>query len=180
MAKIKIKFGANEVEVDSRDFYLDNQTIGDVIESLSRHMNKNAAEAASENPAEPPPEAAEVTAATTTTTTAAPETTTGPKADYGSLNSLEDAEAFEPEFSEPRPIGPGEIRSKLRILETSRFFDSPRTVAETVQQLREFGWAAGLLDVSKALARMASAKEISKNSVEERTHYFARTALLAN
>ena len=82
---------------------------------------------------------------------------------YG-LEYLDDAEVYEPEFNEPKYITSHEIKSKLRILETSRFFDSPRTVTETVQQLREYGWASSPLDVSKALAKMASNKEIMKNS----------------
>jgi hypothetical protein len=51
-------------------------------------------------------------------------------------------------------------------------------VTETVQQLREFGWAASSLDVSKALAKMASSKEILKNSFENRTHYFVEEPLV--
>ena len=39
------------------------------------------------------------------------------------LEYLDDAEAYEPEFNEPKYISPHEIKSKLRILETSRFFD---------------------------------------------------------
>ena len=69
------------------------------------------------------------------------------------LESLDDAETYEPEFSEPKYVGFDEIKSKLRILETSKFFDLPRTVTETVQQLREYGWATNSLDVSKALAK---------------------------
>ena len=98
---------------------------------------------------------------------------------YG-LEYLDDAEANEPEFDEPTYISSNEIKSKLRILETSKFFDSPRTVTETVQQLREYGWATSPLDVSKALAKMASNKEIMKNSHENRTQYFVEEALLAN
>ncbi len=148
MAKIKIRFGTSEIEVDSRDFYLDNQTVGNVIEDLSKHMSGNPETPAREAPA--------------------------PEAGRGSLESLRDAEAFEPEFDEPRHIEAGEIRPRLRALESDRFFDSPRTVAETVKQLRESGWDASSLDVSVALARMASSKEISKNSDEDRTYYFAR------
>ena len=96
------------------------------------------------------------------------------------LEYLDDAEAYEPEFNEPKYITSHEIKSKLRILETSKFFDSPRTVTETVQQLREYGWAASPLDVSKALAKMASNKEIMKNSEENRTHYFTQESLVAN
>ncbi len=36
MAKIKIKIGENEIEVDSRDFYIDNNTIGEVIENAEK------------------------------------------------------------------------------------------------------------------------------------------------
>ena len=60
-------------------------------------------------------------------------------------------------------------------METSGFFNSPRTVTETVEQLREYGWAASPLDVSKALAKMASNREMYKNSYENRTHYFIQT-----
>ena len=100
-------------------------------------------------------------------------------AQYG-LEYLDDAEVYEPEFNEPKYITFHEIKSKLRILETSRFFDSPRTVTETVEQLREYGWAPSSLDVSKALAKMASSKEIMKNSEENRTHYFTQEPLIAN
>ena len=96
------------------------------------------------------------------------------------LEYLDDAETFEPEFNEPKYITSDEIISKLKILETSKFFDSPRTVTETVQQLREFGWAASPLDVSKALAKMALSKEILKNSFENRTHYFVEESLVTN
>ncbi len=96
------------------------------------------------------------------------------------LEYLDDAEVYEPEFSEPKYITPHEIKSKLRILETSRFFDSPRTVTETVQQLREYGWSSSSLDVSKALAKMASNKELMKNSHENRAHYFVRESLISN
>ena len=30
MARIKLKLGENEIEVDSRDFYVDNQTLGEI------------------------------------------------------------------------------------------------------------------------------------------------------
>jgi len=100
-------------------------------------------------------------------------------AQYG-LEYLDDAEVYEPEFNEPKYITFHEIKSKLRILETSRFFDSPRTVTETVEQLREYGWATSSLDVSKALAKMASSKEIMKNSHENRTHYFVQEPLVSN
>ena len=159
MARIKLKLGENEIEVDSRDFYVDNQTLGEIIQNMTSHLPESHAKVIYETepvvtPTEIPVESG--------------------------LESLEDAEIFEPEFNEPTYIAPNEVKSKLRILETSRFFDSPRTVTETVEQLREYGWAASPLDVSKALAKMASQKEILKNSSENRTHYFVEDALVAN
>ncbi len=161
MARIKLKLGENEIEVDSRDFYVDNQTLGEVIDNISHHLPENHAKIVYE------------------TESTAKSTGTEHSSQYG-LEYLDDAEVFEPEFSEPKYITSHEIKSKLRILETSRFFDSPRTVTETVEQLREYGWASSPLDVSKALAKMASSKEIMKNSSENRTHYFVQESLLSN
>ncbi|NQV40168.1 MAG: hypothetical protein HQ505_06475 [Nitrosopumilus sp.] len=161
MARIKLKLGENEIEVDSRDFYVDNQTLGEIIDGISKHLPENQAKIVYE-----------------TETTQSPTEVEHP-AQFG-LEYLDDAEVYEPEFNEPKYITSHEIKSKLRILETSKFFDSPRTVTETVQQLREYGWAAGLLDVSKALAKMASNREIMKNSKENRTHYFVEESLIAN
>ena len=36
MAKIRIKQGTNEIEIDSRDFYVDNDSITEVVESLKQ------------------------------------------------------------------------------------------------------------------------------------------------
>ena len=161
MARIKLKLGENEIEVDSRDFYVDNQTLGEVIDSISHHLPENHAKSVYE------------TESITKSTQAKHSALFG-------LEYLDDAEVYEPEFSEPKYITSHEIKSKLRILETSRFFDSPRTVTETVEQLREYGWATSPLDVSKALAKMALSKEIMKNSHENRTHYFVQESLLSN
>ncbi len=161
MARIKLKLGENEIEVDSRDFYVDNQTLGEVIDSISHHLPENHAKIVYE------------------TESITKSTQAEHSAQFG-LEHLDDAEVYEPEFSEPKHITSHEIKSKLRILETSRFFDSPRTVTETVEQLREYGWATSPLEVSKALAKMASSKEIMKNSHENRTHYFVQESLLSN
>ena len=157
MAKIKLKFGENEIEVDSRDFYVDNQTLGEVIENLSKLLEDNRTKPTYENPVNSVPK----------------------ETNFDSLNSLDDVEIFEPEFNEPQPISAKEIKDKLIILEKNSFFNTPRTVTETVQQLREYGWVASPLDVSKTLVNMASNKEISKNSSENRTHYFVQEAILA-
>ena len=159
MAKIKLKFGENEIEVDSRDFYFDNQTIGEVIENLAKLIEENQ------------------TRPIISTQTDIP---INNEPNYESLNSLEDVEIFEPEFNEPKPISSAEIKDKLQILEKNTFFNVPRTVTETVQQLREYGWVASPLDVSKALVNMASNREISRNSTENRTHYFVQEAILTN
>jgi len=162
LARIKLKIGENEIEVDSRDFYVDNQTLGEIIEDISNHLPDNQAKIVYEAEDIQKPTQVEQSAES-----------------FG-LEYLDDAEAYEPEFNEPKYIASHEIKSKLRILETSRFFDSPRTVTETVQQLREYGWATSPLDVSKALAKMASNKEILKNSNENRTHYFVQESLITN
>ena len=161
MARIKLKIGENEIEVDSRDFYIDNQTLGEIIDSISHHLPENHAKIVYE-------------------TESIRKSTQVEHLTQSGLEYLDDAEVYEPEFSEPKHITSHEIKSKLRILETSRFFDSPRTVTETVEQLREYGWATSPLDVSKALAKMASCKEIMKNSYENRTHYFVQEPLISN
>ena len=160
LARIKLKIGENEIEVDSRDFYVDNQTLGEIIDNISNHLPENQAKIVYE--------------------TESIKSSEGNNSDQFGLESLDDAEAFEPEFNEPKYVTSNEIKSKLRILETNRFFDSPRTVSETVQQLREYGWATSSLDVSKALVKMASNKEIMKNSHNSKIHYFVEDALIIN
>ena len=152
MARIKLKIGENELEVDSRDFYVDNKTLGEIIDSISQYMPENKAKIVYE------------TKPTTRLNSSITSTEHG-------LEYLDDAETFEPEFNEPKYITSNEIISKLKILETSKFFDSPRTVTETVQQLREYGWATSSLDVSKALAKMALNKKFTKSSSENRICY---------
>ena len=113
MAKIRVKQGNNEIEIDSRDFYVDNDSAAEIIESLKQQLQKT------------------------------------PKNDV--MNSLDNAEFHEPEFSSPVSITVDDIRYKLRILAKNSFFDQPRTVSETVSQLTEYGWNASPFDVSVAL-----------------------------
>ena len=40
MAKIRVKQGDNEIEIDSRDFYVDNDSITEVVESLKQLLNE--------------------------------------------------------------------------------------------------------------------------------------------
>ena len=155
MAKIKIKIGENEIEVDSRDFYIDNNTIGEVIENISIYLqgsNKNFFE---QIPIQENGEG------------------------MNKLSLLEDAEVHEPEFTDPVLITIDKLHGKLVTLSTNSFFDQPRTVSETVSELRENGWIASPLDVSKVLAKMAFCKELLKNKQDDRSFYFVKEALLA-
>ena len=161
MARIKLKLGENEIEVDSRDFYVDNQTLGEIIDDISQHLPENQAKIVYETDAVQSPTEVEH------------------PAQFG-LEYLDDAEAYEPEFNEPKYIQSSEILSKLKILETSKFFDSPRSVGETVQQLREYGWATSTLDVSKALAKMALNKKFTKTSIENQIRYSIESIPLSN
>ena len=148
MARIKLKIGENELEVDSRDFYVDNQTLGEIVDNISQYLPENQAKIVYES-----------------------ESTSKSNLTEHGLEYLDDAETFEPEFNEPKYIASTEIKSKLKILETSKFFDSPRSVGETVQQLREYGWATSTLDVSKALAKMSLNKKFTKVSTENQIRY---------
>ena len=142
MAKIRVKQGNNEIEIDSRDFYVDNDTAEEVIETLKQLISD--------------------------------------KSDNSVMDSLEDAEFHEPEFSEPVNVTISDIKNKLRILAKNSFFDQPRTVGEAVSQLSEYGWSASPLDVSVALTKMAFNKEVLKNTQEDRNFYFSKEALLTN
>lgn len=163
MAKIKIKFGENEIEIDSRDFYVDNESIGEIIDNVTKHLQENKARIAFDD------RSLEQLEKITETY----------KTNLDSLNTLEDVETHEPEFTPAKPISFDEIHDKLLFLESKSFFDTPRTVTETVEQLREYGWSASLLDVSKVLAKMALKCEILKNTHDNRNYYFVKEALLA-
>ncbi|MGI0026588.1 MAG: hypothetical protein ACREAD_01945 [Nitrosopumilaceae archaeon] len=153
MAKIRLKFGENEIEVESKDFYVDNKSIDEVIYNLSRFVARNQTEEQRTN--------AQVEILR--------EALNESKTNY--LSSLEDAEIHEPEFVQPISIDRNQIRSKIHILARDSFFEQPRTVSEVVAQLREYGWAAVPLDVSKVLANMALKKEIQKDMREKRSYY---------
>jgi hypothetical protein len=140
MARIRLKLGTNEIEVDSKDFYVDNQSVDDVISNLARYV-------------------AEATPVPNT------EITTN----Y--LDSLEDAEIHEPEFTAPVSIDHNQIKSKIHILVRDSFFEQPRTVSEVVAQLYEYGWSARPLDVSKVLVNMASNRELQKELQDKRNYY---------
>ena len=96
------------------------------------------------------------------------------------LSSLENAEVYEPEFGEPVFVPLDELHGKLLILSKNSFFDKPRIVSETVNELREHGWITNPLDVSKILAKMAFGKELRKGKQDDRSFYFVQKELLAN
>ena len=155
LAKIKLRVGDSEIEIDSRDFYVDNQTIGKVIENLSSLLQESSAGII-------------------------PYSNESAIEENNSLDSLENAEAYEPEFGEPVFVSINELQGKLSILSKNSFFDKPRTVSETVNELRERGWITNPLDVSKTLAKMAFDKELRKGKQADRSFYFAQKELLAS
>ena len=142
MAKIRVKQGNNEIEIDSRDFYIDNDSAAEIIESLKQQLQKT------------------------------------PQNDV--MNSLDNAEFHEPEFSSPVSLTVEDLKNKLRILAKNSFFDQPRTVSECVSQLMAHGWSASPFDVSLALTKMAFNKEFLKDTNDERNYYFSKEALLTN
>ncbi|KAG2479916.1 MAG: hypothetical protein NPMRd3_190024, partial [Nitrosopumilales archaeon] len=92
MAKIKLKYGENEIEIESRDFYVDNQTIGEVIQNITTHLEENKARILYENQSTKNSESEKIY--------------------QGSMNylkTLDNAEIHEPEFHTPIPIFEEEI-----------------------------------------------------------------------
>ena len=157
MAKIKLRIGKDEIEVDSRDFYVDNQTIGQVVEDIALHLHQCSGKTINEDQFDQ-----------------------NNIKNNDALSSLEDVEIYEPEFSDPVFVPINALREKLLVLSKNSFFDQPRTVSETVSELRERGWETSPLDVSKILAKMAFSRELLKNKRDDRSFYFAKEALLAN
>ena len=155
MAKIKLRIGDNEIEIDSRDFYIDNHTIGKVIENITALLQDSSVRVM-------------------------PYSTEYDVGESSALSSLENAEVYEPEFGEPVFVPINELHGKMLILSKNSFFDKPRTVSETVNELREHGWIVNPLDVSKILAKMAFSKELTKGKQADRSFYFVQKELLTN
>ena len=155
LAKIKLRIGDNEIEIDSRDFYVDNHTIGKVIENITMLLQESSARIM-------------------------PYSTEYGVGESDALSSLENAEVYEPEFGEPVFVSLNELHGKLLILSKNSFFDKPRTVSQTVNELRERGWIVNPLDVSKTLAKMAFGKELSKGKQADRSFYFVQKELVTN
>ena len=99
---------------------------------------------------------------------------------YGNVMGSFAVEGYEPEFGEPVFVQINKLHGKLAILSENSFFDKPRTVSETVNELRERGWVVNPLDVSKVLAKMAFSKELSKGKQADRSFYFVQKEILTN
>jgi hypothetical protein len=157
MARIRIKCGQNEVEIESKDFYVDNQSVGEVINNLSVFVKDYCSSTLQYDYSYGhPAQGAEC------------------------LNMLEDAEIHEPEFVKPTFLDKRQVRNKIKTLVEDSFFDQPRTVSEVVTQLREYGWAAVPLDVSKALTDMAFSNQLQKDLREKRSYYSVAKMLEVN
>lgn len=157
MARIKIKYGQNEIEIESKDFYIDNESIDQVICNLASFVkDSTTSNVQYEYSYDKSTPATEL------------------------LHSLEDAEIHEPEFVKPKFIAKDQIRSKMQSLIHDGFFDQARTVSEVVEQLREYGWSTVPLDVSKVLANMAFTQELQKDLREKRSYYSAIKLLEVN
>lgn len=209
MAKIRLRMGSCEVEIESGDFCIDNRTAASVIDGVAKSLQGAAAQAgivaapeeggtgAAGAGAElrgraaqdaggkrPLPRAAATAAGAASTTApiepgpaagmqaAAPPSTGSPRPrepeprrDLSSvLDRLDEAEMFEPEFDEPRRVRPSEVAGRLGALAAGGYFETQRTVTETVAEMAEHGWLAGPLDVSKELARMAMGRQMRRES----------------
>lgn len=147
MAKIRIKYGQNEIEIESKDFYIDNHSVDEVINSLSVYVKDGSQNTLQYDYSYEQPVQSTV------------------------LNMLDDAEIHEPEFVKAKFLDKAHIKNKIRTLVEDGFFDQPRTVSEVVSQLHEYGWATVPLDVSKILTEMAFGKELQKDSREKRSYY---------
>jgi hypothetical protein len=148
MARIRIRYGQNEIEIESKDFYIDNQSADQVINNLSVHVKDYSP------------------------STLQHDYSYGQHAKGAEvLNMLDDAEIHEPEFVKPRFLDKKQIRSKIRRLAEDAFFDQPRTTSEVVAQLQEYGWAAVPFDVSKVLTDMTFNNELQKDLREKRNYY---------
>lgn len=148
MARIRIKYGQNEIEIESKDFYIDNQSADEVINSLSVYVKDHSPN-------------------TLQYDYSYSQSAQGTEV----LNMLDDAEIHEPEFVKPAFLDKKQIKNKIRTLAEDAFFDQPRTVSEVVAQLHEYGWVAVPLDVSKVLTDMAFSKELEKDLRGKRSYY---------
>lgn len=166
--------GHQEIEIDSRDFYVDNETIGRVIDDISRHLPEIACgepSAMEREVGRGPQQQRQTMADTVGRPDQRNRRTTAPAAAVQEpkyRDAAELVESCEPKIDD-RPdmcaLSYPQIREKLlMLLDADGFFDSPRGIYETVQQLRKNGWQATSLDVTKTLVQLAACRKITKIS----------------
>lgn len=103
LARVKIKMGQDEIEIDSRDFYVDNDTIHEVIGQMTRCMQKQDAKSGFKNNLAQGPQVREESLCNEMSCALPAVPVLDPQAP-GYLNStglgnIREAEAFEPELS---------------------------------------------------------------------------------
>ena len=157
MARIKIKYGQNEIEIESKDFYVDNHSVNEVINNLSFFVKDQSSNSVQYDHSYSQPLQA-----------------------TSCLNMLEDAEIHEPEFTPPTFLDKKQLRNKIKVLIADSFFNQPRTVSEVISQLHEYGWTAVPLDVSKVLTDMAFSYQLQKELREKRSYYSVANMLEVN
>jgi len=182
MAHVRIRAGDSEVEIDSRDFYVDNETVHSVMKGLSkclpsrRVLERSAGGGSSSNSAGTRAGAPRHEDPVPVQQQQQRVQDYSGHADTSVLGHIRDAEIFEPEFSDcdnsdgpliagaPDP-GPRPLRDELQeLLEGHGFFDSPRTASDAVQRLRQNGCSASSLAVSKILVEMSIDKKVRRHS----------------
>lgn len=168
MARVRIKIGQNEIEIDSRDFYADNDTIHAVINSMIACLPPEAHPAAL-----PDMRRTEMSEAHPDRTFHNLSLRQEPKdrdSVAATFDGIQDAEAYEPEFADSLSGSHTHLQIRtalLTLIETDTFFDSPHTVPDIVWKLREGGLRTASLEVSKALAEMVACREILRITSED-------------
>ncbi len=182
MARVRVRLGDGEVEIESRDFRVDNENAAGIVAALARYARGATTEASP--PVAAPPRAEAVLLASAPPSHCSPlppaeaAGAPAPPADKAPdvssvLDCLDDAEAPEPEFEEEDAAPPPDVRGRLRALGSGSFFDSPRTALDAAERLRERGWGASAMDVSRALSEMALGRELVRDSRGCRIYYSA-------
>ena len=192
LARVRIKTGESEIEIDSRDFYVDNDTIPEVMVQMSRYLPQTTRTKSKD--AYPEPDAASSSSCNGLSCASPPVPDLVPRtADClksTGLENMRDAEIFEPELSdncdgvacenergEPvdelasaEMLSPRNIREGiLSLRDADGFFDSPRTATDITGKFWEYRWRAGSLDISKVLAEMTLRKQLVKNPLSDTT-----------
>lgn len=176
MARVRVKIGSSEIEIDSRDFYIDNDTVHEVIDELIKCLPEPKTRPVYKH--DPLNQALDTSDDSATvhnnSTRYGSEPALGPlqTADRldACLGGIKEAEAREPEF-EDGYLDDNPLHSHLQIREglqalcdAGGFFDSPRTVYDVVRKLQNDGWLTNSHIVSQVLTEMADCKEIARNS----------------